>query len=155
MKPYCLLCFAVIFFIGCHGRQRPADLPALYPVELTMTQENKPLADADVVLFARGDSGKWVPGGTTNAAGKVRLKVSGQYDGAPIGQYHVCVTKLDVGQVDARNEMVRTRPKSYRLVEEKYASPETTPLQIEISKGKNQLALDVGKEVRILIDDRY
>lgn len=156
MKSRLLLLLFLFTLLGCQRQQRPADLPPLYPVELTLMQENKPVPGADVLLSPVENKGKWAPGGTTDATGMVRVKVSGKYEGAPIGPYNVCVTKSEIegpSQLDER--LPRVRQKTYYLVEEKYASPETTPLQIEVSKGKNIRTLDVGKAIRVLIKDEY
>lgn len=124
--------------MGCSDRQRPGDLPKLYPCELTITQEGTPLSGANVTLFpAEETNAKYQASSITNSEGKATLKTYG-FDGIPAGKYKVCVRKV-IGEENAE----------YQTVERQYSDSDKTPHEIEIIGGKTfQTSLDVGKAVK-------
>jgi hypothetical protein len=140
------------FSFGCNPQAKPPDLPDLQPVNITITQEGKPLIGADVVLMPDQTNEKWSAGGVTDTSGIVVPCTQGKYRGVPVGKFKICVSKTETESTVGRNESYSgTPPKSYRLVEEQYANPITSPLEIEIVTGKNVGKFDVGKVVRIPI----
>ncbi|MDR2171374.1 MAG: hypothetical protein LBP59_14625 [Planctomycetaceae bacterium] len=150
----CLLAFLVIFAGGCGNSARPADLPKLTIIFVTINQDGAGLGDASIVLFAEPPI-KWSVGGVTNTTGICKPRTHGQFDGVPLGKYKVVVTK-DITEIP---EVSPDTPKDddgqpildgivYSLVEEKYVKIETTPLTIEVDGKNNQFILDVGKAVK-------
>ena len=150
--PLMLVVFAVT---GCaRDSGKPADLPPLFPCEITITQEDKPLAGATISLESSGEAkSTYYPSGITNESGKAVLSTYG-FNGAPAGTYKVTVRKTvveDVTQVtDAYGDLVDSPGTEYRTVERKYSDAKETPHELEItnSKTKTQVTFDVGKPVK-------
>lgn len=145
---HAILCWVIVVLfsvlaVGCRKVQTPADLPELHPVTITVRQDGQPLAAASVALYAEGS--KWTVGGSTDADGVARIRTLAKYTGAPAGTYKVCVVK----------ELVEDPPSPsglstfYDLVDQKFKSPKTTPLEITVSKGEGKPhAFDVGGAIK-------
>ncbi len=151
--------------LGC-GQKKPDGMPSLEPATLKVVQDGAPCAGANVNLKALDSSNKWTCGGTTDETGVVTLKTHGQYKGVPVGKYKVAVSKT-VGEgtppppspIDEESARVfREYQESgatyeeFAVVDKQYMLIETTPLEIEIVKGKNELTVDVGAAVHDPID---
>ena len=152
-----------VFFSGCS--YRPPGMPVLYPCKITVTQEGVPLADASVMLIniSSTDVGNaWAPMGKTNSNGVAVMQTNAQYSGAAAGKYRIIVDKSEfdpskVGPhppIDSPEFAAWERKRDsevlaeYYLVEAVYSSPQT-PHEIDVSKGSNEMTIDVGKAVRI------
>jgi len=149
------------FSLGC-GKRAPEGLPNLEPVKLTVTQDGAPCAEAQVNLLAFDSSNKWSSGGTTDANGVVALVTHGQYKGVPAGKYKVSVFKkvgegtpppplpTDEASEKAYNDYYESGQTYdlFCLIEKQYTDLNTTPLEIEVVKGKNDITVDVGAPVR-------
>jgi len=145
----------LLLCIGCSDAKRPKDLPRLYPVTLTITMDDKPLADAFVMLYTDNMAdAKWTVGGRTDAEGKAMIVTHGQFHGAPAGKFKVCVTKSEESEVAPERvlafeptdgtTMGFARPK--QLVDPLFADSKSTPLEIDVSpKGVTNLTLSVHK----------
>jgi hypothetical protein len=158
MSHYSLLVVNCSLFIvllsGCGGASRPADLPPLYPLTITVTQDGKALPEAVIKFVAQADeNAKYKPVAITGADGKVALSTYG-FPGVPAGTYKVTITKnVDddfVTKTDDAGEKQIISYKTYRTVEAKFSDVATTPFEIEVSpKRKNsEETFDVGKAVR-------
>jgi len=131
------------------------DLPPLFPVEITITQEKTPLSGATVALEVIGETSGtlYFPAGITDENGKAVIKTYG-FDGAPAGNYKVTVRKTvveDVQQViDAYGDQVDGPGTEYRTVESVFSYADTTPHETEITNNKRLLRLtfDVGKAIK-------
>ena len=148
------------FSLGC-GKKKPEGMPDLEPVTLTVTQDGAPCADAQINLLSLDPSNKWTSGGTTDALGVVALATHGQYKGVPVGKYKVSVFKkvgegtpppplpTDEASEKAYNDYYESGQTYdlFCLIEKKYTDFKTTPLEIEVVKGKNELTVDVGAPV--------
>jgi hypothetical protein len=150
-----ILFIAALMIAGCSASDKPTDLPSLYPCTVIITQDNSPLAEA-AVEFVPVDSAnaKYRAASITGEDGKVFMKTYG-FSGVPIGKYKVVVSKEildDLVYADnpstGQKEVVHF--KRYQMIEPKYLSAATTPLEIEITgKKKNeQYLFDVGQPVR-------
>lgn len=154
----------LLFATGCQGKKRPQGFPKLYPASISVTQEGAPLDEAMLVLYSADGSLPWIVSGITNKEGLAKLVTHGEYPGAPLGEFKVCVAKYYRDPVDPEpvnptdwkvwaKKMQENPPKQYLLVEEVYGETETTPLRVKIeSGGKNHFDLDVGHSVRIKLD---
>ena len=143
---------------GCGGPERPAGLPPLFPVSLTVTQEGTPLADATIALRCAENSMTWTIGGRTGDNGVVVLWTHGRFRGAPAGTFKVTISKminegesemlaaLDRGDSAAA---ARIEVNSVSYVQEEYESFETTPVEIEITRRDRMINVDAGPAVRI------
>lgn len=152
----CLL-LLVLFVSGCAER-RPPGFPTLYPVTLHVTQEGEPLADASVSLRWIDNSMTWSIGGTTDEKGNVRLATHGKFEGAPLGKFKVVVFKtVSIGEKEYEEASNRGDLKAaekidvqvFSHVENRYNSPDTTPIEIEITKKDRLIEVDAGKAVKI------
>ena len=134
--------------VGC-SEPTPDGMPPLYSVTLQFQQEGVPLDEASIRLIPQFDN-PWASGGSTNAKGEVFLKTHGKYDGVPAGKYKISVNKF-VSEGELPKIGVYTPPmKHFNLVETQYTSPNETPLEIEVVKGKNKFPpFDLGKAVRL------
>ena len=153
MRKYlcCFIAVAVVAVIGCAKTDKPEGLPDLFPCEITITQDGKPLAGANVVFF--GDQ-KWAVGGGTAENGVAKIYTHGKFEGAPSGKYKVTVTKtITEGgptEADLNNPSYSGGyGKQYDVIDKKFRSAETTTLEIDVAPGKNTKTLDVEKAVKV------
>ena len=160
-------CFCCAAFPGC-GDGRPADMPKLHPVSLTFTLDDTSLADAFVTLYSTDEQSRWAVSGRTDAAGCVSLRTNGRYPGAPAGRYKIVVDKVERRgpPVPKESELPKDeteRQKVFdeigkqttiiRIVDEKFLSPQTTPLEYEVVAGDNEEIFDLGKAVSVTLLD--
>lgn len=151
--------------IGCKPSQMPEGMPKpIKGVEVTVTQEGAPLADAAVTFVAEdGSTNKWFVRGKTGANGVAKMMTYGKFEGAPAGKFKVVITKReetpskitpptgdDPNAVAAYQEAVEKEVRPlYDLVDPVYSSPKTTKVEVDISSGSLKHAIDVGKAVRV------
>ena len=157
-----LLLLAVLL-AGCSDR--PADMPPLFPCSITVTQDGVPLEGASVRMVNLSDAAvgnAWTPSGTTDASGVAQMMTNAQYAGAAAGKYRITVEKFETEPSKLGPQPPVDSPEyeawshrsaaetlaQYALVEAIYSSSQT-PHEIEITKGANDLTIDVGKAVRI------
>jgi len=124
------------FSAGC-GR---SDIPRLSQVHGKATHAGRPLAD--VTVYFEPEKGRPCTG-ATNAEGEYVLSYDRQHEGAPAGKYRVWLAfiphspeqeiKLQMGQ--------ETLPDPYPAVLEKYGNRTTSPKEVEVRPGKNELDL--------------
>ena len=142
--------------IGCGGEKLPPGMPPPVPCEIVVTQEGQPLAGA-VVRLQPIDNSDWSAVGRTDESGKLTVYTADRFKGAVPGKYKVIVSKTETEKgkavSSAEAEGRDTSPASYYLVGEQYQSASKTPLEIEVSKGTPTHTVDVGKAVRIKIEE--
>ena len=148
-----------VCMIGC-GPQLPDGMPKLHPLTLTVTLEGQPFPDATVSLFPIDETMRsWSSGGVTAADGVLPVFTHGKYAGVPAGKYKVtvdCVTSdpprpkvATFAEIEAHN---RKYP-DFRIVPLQFTDRETTPLEIEIVKGKNRLTVDIPERVKLRMNN--
>lgn len=168
MKKYFIiivLSFSTVLF-GCSRDLRPKDLPELLPCTISLTQDNKALADCSVSLYPVDNNNKWSSGGVTNAQGILKIRTHGKFDGIPEGKYKVVlqkqITEGETGsepidstpqEMEAYQERIKKNPPvTYDTIEPIFSDLEKTPLEINvIKKSENKFTLDAGKAVRNII----
>ncbi|MDR1141581.1 MAG: carboxypeptidase-like regulatory domain-containing protein [Planctomycetaceae bacterium] len=158
-----LFCFILLGLTSCNKIQKPEGMPELYPAKITIVQEGTPLEGAVVTLLNQDASqSKWVVGGRTDANGVCLAKTYGKYSGAPAGKYKVVVAKTEKTEgetakqpppqdhkaLEEYNIKRGKEAKWYDYVDVQYKSEETTDLEIEITIGKNEQTIDVGKAIK-------
>ena len=160
---------AVLLFVasGCGGKKKPADLPPLYPCEITVIQDGKPLEGATVSLNADGTSLRFTVAAKTDKVGVAKIKTDIDWLGAPVGKYKVCIRKVVAPATDTSEE-IPSDPTAYAeyqkklasqsaqtksLVDRKYLRPHTTPVSIEVTESGFSDTIDVGTAVDDLWDN--
>ena len=150
-----IMVFLTGIVLGCHRTPRPEGLPELHLVTLTVFQDGLPLVGADVMLYPLDTTGAWTHGSRTDDNGKARIVTHGQFVGVPEGKFKVTISKNLVVEPEAENPpsgmpgSQGTRNRVFDLVDLAYKTRETTPLELEVKKGKTIKDFDVGKPVRI------
>jgi len=148
-----VFCAWCVVFTGCGGdSSRPADLPKLYPVTITVTSEGKPLEGAVVELVAVPPL-KYQAITPTNAEGKAVMRTYG-YDGVPEGKFSVVITRdIDDDFVYVENSDGTqgiggsTR---YRTIDTITYQADSTPFEIEVPLPPNQTTtFEVGETVKV------
>ena len=149
----------LLFYSGCGGvggSGRPADMPATYPVGITVTQGGTALQEASVTLTAKTPAQYGVSSGQTDARGVAALRTYG-FDGVPEGQYTVTVSKQGVEgakeATDADGNTYQTGGKVYGYVDSQYSKTDTSPLNIDVTKKGATETFEVGAPVHVFISD--
>ena len=143
---------------GCGGEQLPPGMPPPVPTDIIVTQEGQPLAGAVVRLVPADDDNPWDAIGRTDATGRAVVHTMDRFRGAVPGNYKVVISRTEQEQVDPA-EVVgggEGRPLgTHNLVEERFLSAATTPLEITAVRGTPTHTVDAGAVVRIrIIEDR-
>jgi hypothetical protein len=139
-------------------------IPQRYPVNVTITQDGKPLTDAQVILINIDPASNWSGGGNTDKNGVVRLRTLGQFDGIPEGTYKVIVSKIEYptdivipseipyGDKEAMKEYHRLVKEyinnTFLIVEQKFSIDNST-IHVTISKENLNATLDVSPAIRV------
>ncbi|MDR3111425.1 MAG: carboxypeptidase-like regulatory domain-containing protein [Planctomycetaceae bacterium] len=150
MKHYISIIIVTLFaasLIGCGNDGRPADLPRLTSVELTVQYEDgSPIPDALVMLYPF--EGKWYSNGQTNSSGSVKPLVDGKYAGVVPGDYKVTVKKQNTvfpAGYDPNSEKEQPEPTITNLVDTKYAVPASSPLKLTVGSSSVSETVKVKK----------
>ncbi|MDR0608658.1 MAG: hypothetical protein LBG58_00935 [Planctomycetaceae bacterium] len=133
----------LFIFTGCRFKPAtPSGFPKkLYPCEVTILQAGTPLQGARVTLFHQDENQKnWGVSGITDTKGVVSFYTYGKWEGAPEGTFKVTVVKRFV-------EGPENKEITYTLIDEKFAEPETTPIELEI-KGETTQTFDIGAAIK-------
>jgi len=158
---FCAL-LLLIFVMGC-VRNVPADLPKLYPLTVTVIQDDKPLDEATVQLISKDEGSRWSACGVTDSSGNVTFFTQGKYQGVPAGMYLAVVTKtftepsqyagkqqpVDVDYQEWQRRLGAERLKSYNVIDYRYGAKETTPLEVIAGPdAPKQQQVNIGKSIR-------
>ncbi len=148
--------------VGC-GQKLPDGMPKLNPTTITAVQDGAPLADAMITLQAVDlANNKWSSGGTTDAKGVATIVTHGQYKGVPTGKYKVAVSKtvgegtppppkpIDEESARIYQEYIDSGATyaEFFVVAPEYRLVDSTPLEVDVVDGSNNLKVDVGAAVR-------
>lgn len=139
------------------GPQRPDGMPNLYPVKITILQENRNLEGASVILLRQDGPTKWVAGGRTDINGSCDIRTQSFFRGAPAGIYKVMISKeLEEGGDDPNNAApdpsgTRKPGDFFDLVDLKFKSDRTTDLEAVVKEKKNSFTFDVGKPIKMKV----
>lgn len=150
-----IFAIALAFQAGCgnRGPVRPADLPKLHPVNITITQGGTPLMGATVTLLSKTPATYSSASAATDASGVAVPRTYG-FAGVPEGQYTVTVAKTAVEgateQMDG-NTKILVGGKIYQYVDSKYLDADTSPLSIDIKAGTTNETLDIGAPAKEFI----
>ena len=157
MRTFLFLTISTVLLLqaGC-GRNdgRPPDMPRLYPVSITITQDGSPLEGAVVTLTIQTPRNYGTATGLTNASGVAILRTHG-FNGVPVGQYTVTVirrvvegTTLVTSPIDGSTH--EAGGVIYQTVDVQYTDTQQSPLSIDVLERRGATAtFDVGAPVRV------
>jgi hypothetical protein len=158
-----VLCLTTtIFLAGCTGTNPPKDFPKTLPFKITVLKAGKPVESVNIRLMTTA-GGNWTVSGNTNSSGiAVMQTVSGSYSkkGVPEGSYKVILHKpiavdpaLLGPEPKDRFEQLAYEKKAKEIqskmtpeVPLTYNDGKTTPVTIEVTKGKSSETIDIGKQ---------
>ena len=144
----------LLFASGC-GEKLPAGYPALHPCTITIMQDGAPLPGATVLLKPMAyDS--MSASGLTDDKGVAVMLVQATYEGVPVGKYKVMVVKqtrernpeVSDAEIQGQNVALEMRQKAYittSFVDPVYGDSIKSPLEIQITEGKNEQTFEVSK----------
>ena len=157
----CMLGFTLL--IGC-SKGRPADMPKVAPVSLTLMDGGSPLADATVLFISENPVNSITVGGTSDSSGVVALYTTlGTFSdkGAPTGKYKITVQKdhpivqtktdeelkaMGPGEIAAHSrKLMAERDAKPKLVPLKLTKSSTTPLTIDVAEKDTSLTIDLAE----------
>jgi hypothetical protein len=152
--------FVLLIVNGC-SQSIHEGLPSLYPCSITVIQNGKPLAEANVSLIRLDGETKWIVCGVTNSSGVATIQTQMRYSGAPEGKYKVRISKtVSEGQAklvpsgDAEQPLSTGDIPSYFVIDPKYDHFNTTPFEISINNSKNKESFDVGQSIKQPVADK-
>jgi len=159
MRRILLFSAAVVLVLqmGCNkDTDRPADLPKLFPVSITVTQEGKPLEKATVTMSAKTPDKYGTCMGETDASGVAVMYTYG-FKGAPLGQYVVSIEKRVVEgakevKIEPEGIIDHVGGKVYNYVDKKYMGADS-PHGIEVTEKGAQETFEVGAPVHVFLMD--
>ena len=147
-----------LLLAGCGGgdaARRPADMPPIYPVKITITQDGAALQEASVTLTAKTSAKYGIASGMTDASGVAVIRTYG-FAGVPEGNYTVTVSKRVVeGAVEERDEdgnTYQTGGKVYEYVNAQYLNA-SSPLSVEVTTKGATESFDVGAPAHVFISE--
>ena len=159
----CLCVFVFLLFAGCGGDKLPPGIPKLYPATLTVIQDGKPLAGAEIIMINVDPAINWSAGGVTDQNGVLKLRTQGRYNGAPAGRYKVAVEKTEIPDIvrpeepsnseemTEYNRIIREiRENTFHVVDQKFGM-EKTKLEVEISPSNLKVTVDVSPAVHVKV----
>jgi hypothetical protein len=145
---------------GCGGKQRPNDLPTLYPCEITVIQDGKPLSEATVLFYPLNGNLRFAIGGKTNQNGILVPKTDGEWDGIPQGEYRISISKqiapTDIPlpgpqtPLEERRKMLENQMKlTKETVDPKFSDRTKSELRLKVEGKAVKESFDVGQAVDI------
>ena len=158
MRIFLLLTISAVLLpqTGCVKNDgRPADMPRLCPVRVTIIQDGKPLEGADVTLTAKTPMNYGVATGLTDVSGVAVLRTYG-FDGVPNGQYTVTVTRRAVeGATQVTSPIdgstYETGGTIFQTVDVQYTDTQSSPLSIDVSGRATTESFDIGTAVHVFM----
>lgn len=127
---------ALLSLLGLIMACNSAPSIAVFPVEGKAFYRGAPAVDAQIFFQPVGFTlpGSARPSAVVQADGTYRLSTFKQFDGAPPGEYRVCVTWLsDAIKQDGENV-------GPDRLQNRYCDPAKSPLQVNVQEGANVLA---------------
>jgi hypothetical protein len=133
-----MLALVLSNFSACSSGPEPT-----YPVQGVVKVDGQPLEGGSILFepVEAGASGKHHSArGTIDAAGRYSLSTFDVDDGAVAGRHYVMVFEKEKQLSDDPN-LVR-----YSIIPDKYHTPETTPLVVEVKREPNEIDVPIEKK---------
>lgn len=149
-----LLVLFCILASACGSSKTPDGMPSLIQCTVIITQDGKPLHNANVSFLPEDSSSKWNASGSTDTSGKALMYTWSVHKGVAAGKYKVTVRKVETEKLPpapSGSTQPSRSPDSFSLIEKQYGNVESTPLMVEIAKGTKEITLDVGEPVKELL----
>jgi len=128
-------CSIAFLVSGCSGGG-----DSLHPAKGKISVNGKPAAGAQIMLFPSGKPDiKYVPATATADAEGAFTLMTGKDAGAKVGKYVVTVIWPDPNKKLTEGEKMQGLGNIPDLLKGRYASPEKSTIQIEITSGENNL----------------
>ncbi|MCL2117301.1 MAG: DUF4198 domain-containing protein [Planctomycetaceae bacterium] len=156
----------LILALGCNGPEKPSDLPKLYPCKITVIQDGKPLEGA--MIFVRPPDGylRFVIGGKTDAKGVAVIKLDGQWEGVPEGEFYVSISKIvtppglerpdETTPLNERRRMQeQAAQQTKETVDPKYSDLAKTQLRLKVDQKAVNESYDVGAAVDLSMAELF
>ena len=152
---FLLFSTTLLFQAGCSkDHNRPADLPPLYPVKITVTQEGQPVEGATVTVNAKTPMKYGSSSTDTDTSGVATLRTYG-YAGVPAGEYVVAIERRGIeGAREVMNEYGEPETRGgqiFQYVDAKFASQNSSPLSITVTDKGATETFEVGTPVRVFL----
>ncbi len=148
---------ASVFAVGCAEPPKPDGMPELYPCVVKLTQEGEPLVDASILCLS--DDSKlirWAVTGRSDANGVAKIFTMGKFEGAPLGDFAVVVSKNAAATADAASVSddlgasgTTASEPVVSLVSLEFTEKATTPLRMTVEAKSNEFEFDCGAKVKI------
>jgi hypothetical protein len=142
------LLLSILAATGCRS-----NLPQVVPVSGVVTLDGIPLADA-AIAFMPVEGGRFGYG-STNENGEFKIGTFTDTDGALVGVHRISITLQDIispaamGRTPEEEEEMDRRGESIWVfksrIPEKYASPDTSGLRVDVKKGMSQVKFELTK----------
>lgn len=156
---FATLLLGVACWVGCGGEKIPDGMPELFDFTVIVMQDGKPVDGAMVIME---DPMSKIPYGVTAIAGsdgKAKL-TTGQFKGAPAGEYNVAVTKdvetesqygkmeppTDTERAEWRANRAKEYRPTHRYVDDKFRVAAESGLTVSIT-GPGEATVDVSPAV--------
>jgi hypothetical protein len=137
-----ILSFMVLSIVGCGGKNRPADMPALQPCTVKIVMAGAPVEGA-IVTFSP-ESGQWFGNALTDATGNAKILTRGQFVGVPQGTYKILISKSVSSDPNwIRQSEEETTPPTIHHIDLKFSDTVNTPFVREVKEGTNHFDFEV------------
>ncbi|MEZ6065538.1 MAG: hypothetical protein R3B90_07455 [Planctomycetaceae bacterium] len=135
----CLVVLTTLLAAGCGGApERPSTAKVTGKVSLG----GKPLADAIVTFHPQIEGGGRMATGQTDAGGNFVLSCFDKGDGAIIGKHKVTITAGAPASESNDPAALEAAQKQAASLPEKFAKPETSPIDAEVGDDESQNTFD-------------
>jgi hypothetical protein len=134
--------FILLAVIGCGGKSRPENMPALQPCTVKVVMAGAPVEGA-IVSFSP-ESGQWFGNAITDSAGNAKILTQGKFVGVPQGIYKILISK----SVSSNPNWVpqsegEPAPPTIHHIDLKFSDTAKTPLSCEVKEGTNHFDFEV------------
>jgi hypothetical protein len=139
MKLACISLVIGLSFLSVYGCGKPSNRLTVYPVSGKVLVKGAPAGGARVVFYPVAEElkkpGMPIPEGTTDNAGAFKLRSYEPEDGAPAGEYKVCVIWFEP-QADGS---IVDSPSAKDRLGFRYSNPQKSNLTAKVEEGGGEL----------------
>jgi hypothetical protein len=134
--------FLLLSMIGCGGKSRPENMPALQPCTVKVVMAGTPVEGA-IVSFSP-ESGQWFGNAITDSTGTAKILTQGKFAGIPQGTYKILISKSVSSNPNwIRQSEEEQEPPTIHHIDLKFSDTVKTPLSCEVKEGNNHFDFEV------------